>query len=329
LAQTCKAVREALQQSTAGSLRVFTAFLQEDHAIPAIKNFASWMAKYPDLVGELELDMPYAIKNTRAQQSVCFEAERAVRNALQHAAAAAGSPTAARPRLALKAFGCDLYREPFLLEALSAASLTRLSLGHTADYQSNYSDFNDASLDQPRVAAALARLTSMQELHLRECYWSKQRVVVIPDDVDHYAYGKLGNTCLQAIGSLSSLTKLSIACTAPAADLTLLPAQLLELQLSATCTSFDKEQYSSADMVVSLRQLSCLQQLELTVLGTPAAGWSLPAQLQSLTVRVGVDDTDDEEINLSHVEHLHIAGLQQLQQLHLTGESLLVWRYEA
>jgi hypothetical protein len=279
LAQTCKAVREALQQSTAGSLRIFTALLQEGPAVPAITTFANWIPKYPGLIGEFDLNMPYAIKDRSKQLIVCCKAETAVCRALQHAAAAA----VGRPRLALKAFGCDLYRSPCLLQALPAASLTRLSLSHEADYHSPYGRYHDASLDQPRVAAALSRLISLQELHLCARSWSKLRCVIIPDDVDHYAHGALGNTCLQAIGRLSSLTRLSIAYTAPAADLTLLPQQLLELKLSATCTYTRTKLYSRADMVVSLRHLSRLQQLELVVFGTPAAGSSLPSQLQSLT----------------------------------------------
>ncbi|WIA13945.1 hypothetical protein OEZ85_002515 [Tetradesmus obliquus] len=49
LAQTCKAVREALQQSTAGSMQVSSFCLEQHNAVPTIKAFAAWMAKYPGL----------------------------------------------------------------------------------------------------------------------------------------------------------------------------------------------------------------------------------------------------------------------------------------
>jgi hypothetical protein len=90
------------------------------------------------------------------------------------------------------------------------------------DYHTVIGAYSNASLNQPRVAAALARLTSLKRLELRRRMWTPIRHSA-PDDSDLYAYWTLGSTCLQAIGSLSRLTKLVIEPTAPAADLTLLP----------------------------------------------------------------------------------------------------------
>jgi hypothetical protein len=133
-------------------MRVFTAFLKPDHAATTITTFAAWMAKYPGLVGQLELDMPYSVKNIEgylgilAQQKLCRKVESAMCSAFTSStAAAASAAAAARPRLALKAFGCDLYRDPNILKHcrhhLQASTwgtwwTTTLLLVHTATHHS-------------------------------------------------------------------------------------------------------------------------------------------------------------------------------------------------
>jgi hypothetical protein len=278
------------------------------------------------------LDIPYAYEyeERSAPEAVAFcrDAEAAITAAFQRAsaaaAAAAGKP-AKQQQLRLTSFSCNLYSSAPLVESLYAPSLTYLSLSHPADD-------SKASMNQPRMAAALARLTALKRLDLRERHWLARTAStrIVPDGADASYYGKLTDACLGAIGSLSGLTALSIGCTAAGADLGLLPRQLLQLHLTAMCSSSS----SSEATVLSLGHLVRLQELKLTVHGTPAAGSSLPQQLQALTVCVAavdsrdctdeqetgdVDSTHEQEQELGHVEQLHITALQQLQQLRLSG----------
>jgi hypothetical protein len=353
LAQTSKALQEALQQSSAGTVRIDIGDLKKETAGAAVQSIAAWISKYPGLLGELELDIPYAYEyeERSAPEAVafCCDAEAAITAAFQRAAATTNegntaSTTAAaaaavkadkQQQLRLTSFRCDLYSSAALVESLYAPSLTYLSLSHPADD-------SEASANQPCVAAALARLTALKRLDLRERNWLAGRAstCIVPDGVNASEYGKLTNACLSAIGSLRGLTWLSIGCTAPGADLGLLPRQLLELHLTAMCSSSSSSSGSSSSeaMVVSLGHLVRLQELHLTVHGTPAAGSSLPTLPQLLTVCVAAvdsrDSTDEQETSdvdsrheqeqeqeqeFGHVEQLHITALQQLQQLRLSG----------
>lgn len=75
-------------------------------------------------------------------------------------------------------------------------------------------------------------------------------------------------------------------------------------------------------MLVSLGHLSRLQQLQLTVNGTPAAGSCLPPALTALSLLCVCGEDGREDPGAAHVAHLHIAGLGQLQKLQLTGECM-------
>ncbi|WIA34097.1 hypothetical protein OEZ86_012472 [Tetradesmus obliquus] len=198
-----------------------------------------------------------------------------------------------------------------MLEALPAASLTRLILAHTEDDWS-YETHSDTpwAVHRPRVAAAIARLNSLQELELYErSSLSDSQTTAVPAGIDCYAYGGLNDASLAAISRLSSLTQLRLESTAPGTDVTLLPAQLLQLTLSAGCRS---EHRRSSELLLSLLHLTHLQQLDLTVSGRPGAGLSRPGQLTSLAVCARGDEAGTD------VQHLGISALQQLQELELT-----------
>lgn len=124
----------------------------------------------------------------------------------------------------------------------------------------------------------------------------------------------------QLISRLSSLTQLRLESTAPGTDVTLLPAQLLQLMLSAGCRS---EHRRSSELLLSLLHLTRLQQLDLTVSGRPGAGLSRPGQLTSLAVCARGDEAGTD------VQHLGISALQQLQELELTGVCMALEALEA
>jgi hypothetical protein len=205
----------------------------------------------------------------------------------------------------MKQFSSNCLVAPSLLAALPAHSLTRLGLnlklptaftGRQLAGSSSISDAVPGSSEA--VAAALAQLSSLQELHISG-YTATSRV-------------NLPGACIAGLAQLSMLTSLQITGDWDL-DLGNHLAQLLQHPLPVRRLHIVT--HSDIVGVFDLAQLTQLQELTTSMLFEP--GSALPAQLQRLHLMQRLDGEEFLEVPWGSQSMDLVMQLQQLQFLHI------------
>uniref|UniRef100_A0A383W3F1 F-box domain-containing protein n=1 Tax=Tetradesmus obliquus TaxID=3088 RepID=A0A383W3F1_TETOB len=366
-AHTCKGWREAVQQCSARNTEVV---LSQTAPLQQLDSLAGWLAKHASLLKSVAVSrlglgrgIPWL-----EQEGHFAEVRQSLQHAIQAAAAAAaglaavpaaGGPAAngapAMPQqqqqgLRRVSFSCDLPGATAMLAALPAHTLTHLHL-ECSDSRDQAAE--PTALNEPALAAALAQLSSLQQLRLDNLCSAPSVLAALPVhslNSLELLYDKWptrfpnkasmqenlgsGEAFAAALGKLRSLRQLRLGNTGHWQHNLELPGDRLAgvLQLSQL-TSLTLEG-SWSDIGQPLAQLlerpPPLQRLQLKLSCEPLPVLNMAAltQLESLAV-AGPADMLEGAVMPAQLVQLHygniksgsslsvLMGLQQLQHLSL------------
>jgi hypothetical protein len=315
---TCKSWRAALQLCGAANLCITirssslprfclsqpymsdSAWQQQN--IQQLPYFGRWLVQHAGLVGHIYLETPCGFVQPG---QYCDTVEETLAAALQAAAArpaagAVGSAAVAQlPQLQLRSFTSftSFGENAALLQALPAAGLTQLELGHSGGWGNGRSKISSSST----VVAGLARLSNLRQL-----------TIDVSDMTDEQVACFQGG-CLAGLAQLRRLTKLQLGGLTTGSGLQLLPQQLQQLQLAFRGLDFGPNETEDSNAQLALSHISALQQLDLRLSTTAAASSSLPASLTALTVRLAYGHP------ARSAQHLNLPALQLLQRLEISS----------
>lgn len=250
----------------------------------------SWFAKYPGLIGSMNLcSYPDAAADPADSAAVLHAIRQLAEFGLQTAAAAAALGSGAPLRL--RSYTSSMPATAGFPAAMPAATLTRLKLENSG---------------KGTWFPPLGKLTNLQEVSVS--LRKDNRTVV--------------DSCLRQIGTLQKLTYLALTCES--GNMRLLPLSLKRLSLSSFPSSAQSDHPNEPSM--DLQHLVKVQQLRVGSSTSLAEGSSLPPSLQNLEViaplpaggLIGWDSLHQVtsiDISTSRVRGQHLRKLENLSQL--------------
>lgn len=249
--RVCKAWRLAVQHLETRALSANIVLQNEpigSNEVEQVASFASWLPKYAGLVTSIEIKQPSYQQHPRwglntAEQLLSLSLFKAV----AASSATSVSLQAHLQPLLLQSYSSNLLCSSAVLQALPAASLSRLEVSSSSICEQD---------SMVGLAAALPQLSHLQTLQILGSETKELDV------------------CMPAISQLSRLSYLEVVCVADF-DTTQLPIQLQKLRINID------DDYNS----VALHHLTRLTFLGITCMGSMEPGSSLPTQLVELEVR--------------------------------------------